>query len=274
MMKLFSSIHKLFSRPYPPPESFIEDMKGVVIGSIIIAAILYAFRPFGMSIYGGNIFGVALLFGAVSLVAGVIYLLLLRFLVKPMSYNSEYFFGKWVLEIMGMILFITIGNWIATAWLNEGSLNLSSFAFSLLATCLIGIIPIVIFGLQNQIKQERLNTAAAVELASRIDNQENIAATSTHLILAIQAMENYINVFTWNGVEVQKEAFRRTLKSAQEDELYQRLVKCHRSYLVNPDAIQEVKGNAQGLKLTLAHDGCPVIPVSRSYIPMVRALLA
>jgi len=273
-MNTWHSFRKLFSRPYPPPESFIQDFRGVAIGGLIVTAILYGFRPFGLSFYQGSVIGIALLFGVVSCVAGIIYLVILRHLVQPMSYQAEYYFGKWVLEILGLMLFIAIGNWFVFIWMNQGGFTVSSFITSLLVTMLIGIIPTIIFGLQNQIKQEQLNTATAQSLAAQLTQKSEELLSPTNMILAIQAMENYINVFSLSGDVLNKEAIRRTLKSAQQEEMYQSLIKCHRSYLVNPAAIIKVQGNAQGLKLSLGHEDCPIIPVSRSYITKVRSLLS
>jgi DNA-binding LytR/AlgR family response regulator len=51
------------------------------------------------------------------------------------------------------------------------------------------------------------------------------------------------------------------------------VVRCHRSFLINVNAIEHVSGNAQGLRLQLVMVSGVEVPVSRSYIPKLRALL-
>lgn len=272
-MNLLISIRKVLSRPYPSPESFTKDFKEGCMGAVIVTAILYVFRPFGMSYYEGSILKISLLFGGVSLIAVALYNIILRNSIKALSYQSEYNLGKWILEILGLLLFIAIGNWLMIVYINQVNFSPSSFFMSLLVTCLIGIIPIIIFGLHNQLKQERLNTTTAIDLAKRLQNKELETNTQKDMVLFIQAMENYINVYSLVGELVKKESIRRTLKSVLADDSYQGLVKCHRSYLINPDAIKKIEGNAQGLRINLGHEECPLIPVSRSYIPTIKALL-
>ncbi len=50
------------------------------------------------------------------------------------------------------------------------------------------------------------------------------------------------------------------------------LIRCHRSYIMNPDKVIQVSGNAQGLKLELSNKTYQV-PVSRKYIPEIKAVL-
>ena len=84
----------------------------------------------------------------------------------------------------------------------------------------------------------------------------------------IKSMQNYVSIGYVNQ-NFEKDIFRQTL-SALEDELANTsLIRCHRSYIVNLPHIEEVKGNAQGLRLQI-RDTDEVIPVSRSYVSSVR----
>ena len=88
-----------------------------------------------------------------------------------------------------------------------------------------------------------------------------------------EAMQNYVSVSYLSAESLQKEVVRNTLSKLENEWEQTPMVRCHRSYLVNLDAVAEVNGNAQGWKLRL--EGVPdfEVPVSRSYIPAVRELL-
>ena len=70
--------------------------------------------------------------------------------------------------------------------------------------------------------------------------------------------------------ELKKVTYRVTLSSFEAQlEKSSGLVRCHRSYLVNLKNVENISGNAQGLKLELKNQS-EMVPVSRKYIPIVR----
>jgi DNA-binding LytR/AlgR family response regulator len=48
-----------------------------------------------------------------------------------------------------------------------------------------------------------------------------------------------------------------------------KIIRCHRAYIINLDFVKRIEGNAQGLKLNLSNSE-NVIPVSRKYVDVVR----
>jgi DNA-binding LytR/AlgR family response regulator len=84
-------------------------------------------------------------------------------------------------------------------------------------------------------------------------------------------MQNYIMLHYLEGAEYKTQMIRCTITHSllvfSEPE-HSFIVRCHRSYLVNLNAVNEINGNAQGLKLSInkmPSGGCSV-PVSRSYV--------
>ena len=69
--------------------------------------------------------------------------------------------------------------------------------------------------------------------------------------------------------QLKKQTDRATLKSILQAAIGSAIVRTHRSYLVNQEAIIATEGNAQGLLLTLSD--CEVkVPVSRTYVPVFK----
>lgn len=92
-------------------------------------------------------------------------------------------------------------------------------------------------------------------------------------IVCLQSNDNYVMIIALMGSELQTAMLRMTLKSAEErTSPYARIIRCHKSYIVNLDHVHDISGNAQGYKLHIPVLDFPV-PVSRSYQDRVlRAL--
>ncbi|MBX2964363.1 MAG: LytTR family transcriptional regulator [Cyclobacteriaceae bacterium] len=81
-------------------------------------------------------------------------------------------------------------------------------------------------------------------------------------LLYVQADDNYSTVVWKNGEGIQKKLLRANLKSIESQMDNSFTMRCHRSYLVNINAIDMVSGNTNGYKLKIL-DSDIAIPVSR-----------
>ncbi len=112
-----------------------------------------------------------------------------------------------------------------------------------------------------------------VMLFLRGDNQKEELSLLPHDLLFIASADNYVNVYYRKGGEPKSLLLRGSLKKFEEQlSEHATFFRCHRMYLVNLQAITDVSGNAQGLKLHIA--GVPeAIPVSRSLTETVKEKL-
>lgn len=89
-------------------------------------------------------------------------------------------------------------------------------------------------------------------------------------LILIKSCDNYIEVFYEEDDTIQSNLIRSTISSVNDmTRNYPNLMQCHRSYLVNIDKIDSVKGNSRGYLLTLKGD-LRNIPVSRSKISLFK----
>jgi len=268
-MSFYKKIVDALSSPYPTSESIAEELRGNAVAALIVGVILFVLRPFGLTFYQGSIFWISVGFAGVSFVMGMCYNFTCRFLFHRDMDVEQYNLGKWILDVIGLIIFIAFGNLLFAAIVIGLPFSLEGFFFSLVATFIIGIFPLTYFGFQNQLRLERLNTKRALNTLDKV-SQHQVKEETLEVLLLIQSMENYIHVYKKNKGSLVKETYRRTLKSAQDDEAYHGLIKCHRSFLFNPDEVIDIMGNAQGLKLKMNHQDSPIVPVSRSFIESAR----
>jgi hypothetical protein len=88
----------------------------------------------------------------------------------------------------------------------------------------------------------------------------------TDKLLFAKAEGNYLEIMVLENDKIQKHLKRMTLRELEMQIQSIDIIRTHRSYLVNLRYVNDVKGNAQGYQLYLAHFA-DTIPVSRMMIP-------
>jgi hypothetical protein len=267
-MSTISNIKNWLNKPYPGPESYASEVKGMLWAGIIVFLVLYVFRPFGMGMAEGSILLMSLGFGAVTIVIGSVYSAFTLLVLKLHKDIESWQIKHWIVDTFFMIGLIGAGNFLFLLIRFDGIFTFEGLGIMLFYTLLVAIIPLVIFGFKNQLKLERKHNQDADSIS-----EKEVNSTSEDEIIAVEAMQNYIHIYaTENGILV-KRTERSTLSSFLNDCDQENVIKCHRSYLVNCTAVKKITGNAQGLKLEMAAVECPLIPVSRSYISQIKLAL-
>ncbi|MFK7755822.1 MAG: LytTR family DNA-binding domain-containing protein [Flavobacteriales bacterium] len=272
-ISMFEKLHSFLNKPFPGPDSIWVEVKGMLIASVIVFLFLFLFKPFGMNTYNGSIFLLCLKFGLVSLVASLGYLLFTTYVLKIHKDVESWTMKRWILDMMLLILCITLANYIFVLYHYNSSFSLWGLGNMLVCTMMVAVFPIVFFGYRKQLRLERTNSASAETLSETLNAPEHKAPESLASILAIESMQNYVHIYKLTNGNFEKETVRMTLTAALAEYGSHGLIKCHRSFLVNPSQIKRADGNAQGLKLTLSHKESPIIPVSRTYISSVKSAL-
>ena len=114
---------------------------------------------------------------------------------------------------------------------------------------------------------------AAPTLKLTGENQGDVLEIDADSVLAVQALDNYVNVFYEQKGRLQTAMLRNTLTNiADQAATVPDLYRSHRGWLVNTKRVIRVDGNAQGLKLTVEHLPNKV-PVSRSNIAGYRQVI-
>ncbi|MFT3704979.1 MAG: LytTR family DNA-binding domain-containing protein [Agriterribacter sp.] len=116
---------------------------------------------------------------------------------------------------------------------------------------------------------EKIDTTQAMLLFTG-ENQSDKLELNCNSLLAVQALDNYVNIFWENNERLQIVMLRNTLTNiADQAADVPWIYRSHRGWLVNTKRVKQVDGNAQGLKLTIDLMQQQV-PVSRSNIARYR----
>lgn len=275
---MFDPIIRILKKPFPEIESRLFYYKYLTILSVFVAFFLYIFQPFGISTIESNKFLICLGFGGTTFLGALIYELSVGKLLQLMSRGLSWTFGKWIVNNLGIVLFVSMANFIFIRLFHFGYIDWELFPPMLYGTFMVGIIPVVGLGaiiLQRQEKKfqdiaEEINQNPANTPALNQTNEKSIFNIPTGQIKYIEALQNYVKIGYINAEgKLKEQTERATLKRIMEEGNGSPISKCHRSFLVNKEAIISTAGNAQGLLLTLSE--CEkVIPVSRNYVADFR----
>jgi len=151
--------------------------------------------------------------------------------------------------------------------------------FSVLGECvwvsyLILIFPYLILTLAYDVtahremakrKVEAVNDASLMRFYDQFGKLKLMIAQSA--ILYIAAEENYVNINYLDAGKPKNYVLRASMRSLEESALSHGLVRCQRSYFVNPDHVTVLRKDKDGAVFAeLDLSGIPNIPVSKRYI--------
>lgn len=268
---------QILSKPFPQEESTSDAIRIITVISVFVVGFLYVFRPFGLHLKESGLFLLCLGFGTVTFAVCIIYELLAVFVLKVKGDRAHFTFGKWILYMVGIILCISLANFVFVRVTLFDDIQWNLYPYMLRGTFAVGFFPIIVLGAIAMLRQEKKYQNIADELNHQThtnhiehgDNHEIFGIPSSQ-VRYIEAMQNYINIghVGSDGLfKVQTE--RATIKSLADETLGNSILRCHRSFLVNRESIASTAGNAQGLLLSLV-DCDKRIPVSRSYVTGFR----
>lgn len=143
----------------------------------------------------------------------------------------------------------------------------------------IAIFPYTILTLAIQIYALSGGEQIAIEdektLVRFHDDQKRLKfIVSSPAILYIESEDNYVHIVHLDNGRVKDFTLRSSMRALEELLGKHGLVRCHRSYFVNPNHVEMVKKDINGYALAqLDRSGLQPVPVSRKYYESLSSLL-
>ena len=277
-MKWWPKITRLLNKPFPEEESLWAYFRNLSLISLFIAFFLYIFQPFGLASLESGKLLICLGFGLMTFLASVLFEFTISRLLKLKGPGLHFTFGKWMLYMIGVMLIISLANFLYARLLFFGDIRWAFFPQMVYGTFMVGFFPIVMVGTLALLWQEQKYQTIADEVSKKQAKASTSRQTKLPLIFDIpidqiryvEALQNYVRIrYLGPDGHAEEQTERATLKRILEETKHTPIVQCHRSYLVNREAIISVSGNAQGLLLRLS-DCDKEVPVSRSFISIFR----
>jgi len=281
---VLNNIKSFFNQPYPVSGGFNGYLKSILFISLFIFCFLFFIKPFGLDSVGDRLFLYASSFALVNFIVCVLFELFIEHVLKIKRDVVQWNLGKWLLITMMLVLCISFFNYLLMLFLTGSSgMHASFFMGVLFNTFVVAFFPVLFLGAVNINKHKAKNTLIAKDIdlkpnslnekTIRLQPDASLDALDVLLsnVLFAQAMQNYAAVYYIDEKKVKKQMWRTTLTNLELELKEHGLIRCHRSYIVNPMCIENIFGNAQGLQLKLKeYEG--EVPVSRKYIPAIKAL--
>ncbi len=132
---------------------------------------------------------------------------------------------------------------------------------------LIICFPIIIARLiGNKRKKSDINNENHLVFVS--ENGKNSFRVRPEHLLYLQSSDNYIEIYYLTNRETRKYLLRNSLKVIEQKYTASPyLVRCHRSFMVNPTNVDHIVQDSKVTSLNLAHSS---IPVSKKYLPFFQ----
>ena len=263
-----SSVPRLFRR-------FIPQLLHILVLPLFFFAFVLIYRPFSMHhMVGTEFFAVHVtIISCIIFASAVVMRLLYYYLPLRLNYTLYIF---WCLaEIVFMSFFVALYIWLVLDKpMPYFDMMKNSFQYIFLTL----IIPYSILALSVRVYDYSNKSAGTDDAARRMrfyDSSHNLKfVINPESVLYIGAEENYIHIYYSDGAKIKSYVLRNSMKAVDELCLSNGLVRCHRSYYVNPSHIKVLRKDREGVVFAILDvDGVIDIPVSRKYYNSLSDLL-
>ncbi len=89
-------------------------------------------------------------------------------------------------------------------------------------------------------------------------------------LVMIESADNYVCIHYLSDQKIKKTMVRNTLNRVAEHLQGSRIVRCHRSYMINLDHAQVLHRDKEGIFIEVGIEGIPNVPISRTYADNIK----
>lgn len=134
---------------------------------------------------------------------------------------------------------------------------------------------ILILAIENKAQSETSIDEGSDELVRFNDSSKRVKLViASSAILYIAAEENYVRISYMDGETLKDYVLRSSMKGIEDLVQKHGLVRCHRSYFINPKHIKVLRKDAEGqIVADLAFPTASKVPVSKRYYDALSELL-
>ncbi len=278
---------RILTQKYPAPSPVLRNLITAVLFGLFIALFLLFFEPFDINLSNNEdkVFQL-FFFGFITTIVLVLFLYIFPLLLPKVFSDKNWEVRHQMIFYLVVLLVIATFNGIYTNYINSLPFSWYNYWWIISRTFVLGGIPIAFITVLDYKQRVNFNTNQASNILEKKKELLDDSKDTTHQIstdlknetfsfnendfnYAI-AVGNYIDMCSLDENKLKKVTYRITLSSF-EIQLAEtsNLIRCHRSYLVNLKKVENISGNAQGLRLELKNQS-EIVPVSRKYIPIVK----
>ena len=264
-----SQVSKIFRR-------FIPQLLHMIVLPVFFFAFMLIYRPANsIEFMGGEWFGVHLtICSCIVFLAAVVLRLLYYYLPLKINYSLYIF---WCLaEIIFTAFFVALYIWLVR---HKPMPYFEAFTVSFKYLFLTLLIPYVILALSLRLYEYHTKSDEQDSPAQRrmrfYDDRHNLKIVlMPEAVLYITAEENYVNIFYTENDKLRTYVLRSSMKALEELCQDNGLVRCHRSFYVNPSHVKVLRKDKEGIVYAeLDAKDVMHIPVTKRYYDHLSEML-
>ncbi len=264
-----SQISSIFRR-------FVPQILHVIVLPVFFFAFMLIYHPFNsVDFLGGEWFGVHLTISSCIVFLCMILMRLLYYYL-PLRLNYSLYISWCFSEVIFASFFVALYIYLVRL---KPMPYFETFAisFQYLATSLIFpyIILAISLRLQELVNKAEHDASGSNQRVRFYDDRHNLKLVlAEDSILYISAEENYVNIFYTENGKLRNYVLRSSMKAL--DELCQDhgMVRCHRSFFVNPRHVTVLRKEKEGVVYAELDSGDGMrIPVTKRYYDRLSEML-
>lgn len=255
---------------------FIPQLLHIIVMPLFFFTFMLIYRPLGIESYlGQEWFGVHLTIISCIVLLSVVILRLVYYYI-PMKINYTLYICWCLSEVIFMSFFAALYLWLVQGK-SEPYFEFLTASFKYISLSLLPAYVILALSLRlyEYHKRESEPNDASVHRIRFYDHFHNLKIVlMPQAILYIAAEENYVNIYYNENDKVREYVLRSSMKSIEEICLENGLVRCHRSYYINPAHVKVLRKDRDGIMYAeLDADDMRHIPVSKKYCDRLSDML-
>lgn len=247
---------------------------------VFFLAFSIVYDPFGIRDFldmgrGLYTFNISILFAISLVVAGG-----LRSALQLFRKSAHFTWAHYISWCIGECLVLALFFSLFLSLMSGGEYPFFAvlFSYALPDTYLILIYPYLVLTLALALaaKKSEARTQAPPD-AGRIRFYDMYRRPKLHIsssaVLYIKAEENYVSIWYLDAGRAVRYSLRASMNSLEENCARHGLVRCQRSYFVNPEHVTVLRRESGWIFADLDVEGAPSIPVSKRYYDKLSSLL-
>lgn len=179
------------------------------------------------------------------------------------------------IALINLVYIILYGNPIGN-FINDLGFSLKYTLLSIWLPYSFAILIVYYKNHRNEIELLKSNVGKTIEKQLIVFKDENGKikfSVRTNDLLIIESTDNYVSVFYILQNKVQRKLLRNTLKHLEEMLKENAIIRCHRSFMVNPANVEFMQKEGKKFNIKIKHVE-KYIPVSEKYLPPFLELLS
>lgn len=261
------------------------NRKGNILRLVIFTAafalvFINVYAPFGADSYL-QLSGIRLfLYSSFVILTGMLVVVVSRVIMYAYSKKRTLNYWRYVIWVFAEILVMAFVYSIYVKFILADSRDfMLIFNASLKNTSLVILLPYSILWLFFSWQDKSYKLEALKEIPSDTEtagmipfrDEKGTLRLSVHSedLLYLEAADNYVSVHYMYREKLQKFMVRNSLKTYEEQFRNSRIIRCHRSYMVNLDRVDIIRKEKDGLHLVLDSDPPVSLLVTKTYVGVV-----